>query len=106
MKIIKPKVKAQKKSRKKLPPDDYTPMMESLELIVDENRKFVFNVQRGGDEGLPCVDFRTYSTTEAYTGFTRKGVNFPLDLLPDVIRMLEEVSENAEKEGLYEEFEE
>jgi hypothetical protein len=108
MKIIKPKAtqKAKPQKKKELPPDTYAPLMDASELVIDESRKFVFNVQRGGEEGLPCVDIRTFQTTEAYTGFTRKGINFPLDMLPDLIRILEEVSEAADKKKLFDEFEE
>ena len=109
MKVIKPKVqtkKVQKKNKKDLPPDTYKPLMDASELVIDESRKFVFNVQRGGEEGLPCVDIRTFQTTEAYTGFTRKGINFPLEMLPDVIRILEEVCEEADGKKLFDEFEE
>ena len=108
MKIIKPKVSTKKvqKQKKDLPPDTYTPLLDTQELVIDEARKFVFNVQRGGEDGLPCVDIRTFQTTEAYTGFTRKGINFPLEMLPDIIRILEEVSEAADKKKLFDEFEE
>lgn len=108
MKIIKPKVSTKKvqKQKKELPPDTYAPLLDTQELVVDEARKFVFNVQRGGEDGLPCVDIRTYQTTEAYTGFTRKGINFPLEMLPDIIRILEEVSEAADKKKLFDEFDE
>lgn len=108
MKIIKPKVGASKtkKEKKTLPSDTYAPLMDATELVVDESRKFVINVQRGGEDGLPCVDIRTFQTTEAYTGFTRKGINFPLEILPDLIRVLEDTSDRADKKRLYEEFEE
>lgn len=108
MKIIKPKVVANKskKEKKSLPPDTYAPLMDAVELVVDESRKFIINVQRGGEDGLPCVDIRTFQTTEAYTGFTRKGINFPLEMLPDLIRVLEDTSDRADKKRLYEEFEE
>ena len=108
MKIIKPKMGANKKKKEKktLPPDTYAPLVEASELVIDENRKFVINLQRGGEDGLPCVDIRTFQTTEAYTGFTRKGINFPLEILPDLIQLLEETSDRADSEGFYEEFEE
>lgn len=106
MKVIKPKAKAAKNAGKKkeLPSDTYEPLMEKHEIEVDDSRKFVVNVQRGGEFGLPCVDIRTYQTTEAFTGFTRKGINFPLDLLPDLIQVLEEVADAAEERKLFEDF--
>ena len=109
MKVIKPKTtateKTKEKSQKKLPPDSYAPLIDAHELVIDENRKFVINVQREGEDGLPCIDIRTFQTTEAYTGYTRKGINFPLDLLPDLIESLENVSEAADKKKLYDEYE-
>lgn len=117
MKILKPnksqaKVKAanKKQASKKLPPDTYEPMIKAVNVDVDEARHFVINVQRsnGGDNdmGLPCVDIRTYQTTEAYTGYTKKGINLPLDILPDLIEALQEVSETCESKGFYKEYEE
>ena len=108
MKVIKPKIKtekAKKQAQKKLPPDTYEPLIEKSEIVVDENRKFVISVQRGGEDGLPCVDVRTFQTTEAYTGFTKKGINFPLEMLPDLQRVFEEVADTCDKEGLFKEFE-
>lgn len=108
MKVIKPKAKANKEKkpgRLEHIKDEYRPIFDPSELVIDENRKFVINVQRSGQIGLPCVDIRTFQTTDAYNGFTRKGVNFPLELLPDLIRILEEVSEQADENGLFEEFE-
>ena len=108
MKVIKPKTtateKTKEKAQKKLPPDTYAPLIDPNELVIDENRKFVINVQREGEDGLPCVDIRTFQTTEAYTGYTRKGINFPLDMLPDLIESLENVSEAADKKKLYDEY--
>ena len=92
----------EKKSRKKgLPPDVYTDEFPPVEMPVDENRKFILSVKRGGELGLPMCDIRQFQTTEVYTGFTKKGVNFPVELLPDLIEYLQEVyNKCVEKEIL------
>ena len=88
------------KSEGSLPSDEYKDEIEPKEIVLDENGKLVISVKRGGEYGLPCVDIRYYVTTERFTGFTRKGVNFPLELLLELIDTLREVSEECEKKGL------
>lgn len=112
MKILKPTKKAatvkeanKRQATKKLPPDTYKPLFEETVVGIDDSRKLVINVQRGGEDGLPCVDVRTYQTTEAYTGYTKKGINFPLNILHDLLEALFAVSEECEKKKLFEEYE-
>lgn len=93
--------KAEKtKSSKSLPQDVYEDEITPHELVVDETRKFVLSVKRGGDFGLPMCDVRQYQTTDLYTGFTKKGINFPIELLPDLIDQLQEVYNASEDKGL------
>lgn len=112
MKLIKPKVKTKnttkqtaEKTSKRLPPDSYAPIFDPSDVEVDENRKFVVTVTRAGDDGLPVCDIRTYQTTEAYTGFTRKGINLPVNILPELIETLKEVNKECEKKNLHKEYE-
>ena len=100
-----PEKKSQKKEEKKsskLPPDAYKDEIEPIELEVDETRKFVLSVKRGGELGLPMCDVRQFQTTELYTGFTKKGINFPIELLPDLIELLQEVYNACEEKSLIE----
>lgn len=88
------------KSEGRLPSDEYKDEIEPKEIVLDENGKLVISVKRGGEYGLPCVDIRHYVTTERFTGFTRKGVNFPLELLLELIDTLREVSDECDRKGL------
>ena len=90
------------KKSSKLPPDAYKDEIEPIELEVDDTRKFVLSVKRGGEFGLPMCDVRQYQTTELYTGFTKKGIKFPIELLPDLIELLQEVYNASEEKGLIE----
>ena len=93
--------KVEKKSKKKdLPADTYKDEIDPIELEVDETRKFVLSVKRGGEFGLPMCDVRQYQTTELYTGFTKKGINFPIELLPDLIELLQVVYGECEEKKL------
>jgi len=84
--------KAEKEKKfSKLPSDAYRDEFEPLELEVDETRKFVLSVKRGGEFGLPMCDIRQFQTTEVYTGFTKKGINFPIEMLPDLIEQMQEI---------------
>lgn len=95
------KAEKEKKS-KKMPTDAYKDEITPLELEVDETRKFVLSVKRGGEFGLPMCDVRQYQTTELYTGFTKKGINFPIELLPDLIELLQKVYQACEEKELIE----
>ena len=88
------------KSEGRLPSDEYKDEIEPKEIVLDENGNLVISVKRGGEYGLPCVDIRHYVTTERFTGFTRKGVNFPLELLLELVDTLREVSDECDRKGL------
>lgn len=103
-------VKETKKPRKsntdnKLPSDEYKDEIPPKEIVLDENGKLVISAKRGGVDGLPRVDIRFFATTEVYTGFTKKGVNFDLEYLPDLIEMLGDVSNECDEKKLFEDFE-
>ena len=97
---VKSKNDVKEKKTNKLPPDAYKDEIEPLSLFVDETREFIFSVKRGGEFGLPMCDVRQYQTTDLYTGFTKKGINFPIELLPDLIEMLQEVYHACEEKEL------
>lgn len=102
----KKKDSSKKKSQKDLPSDLYKDEIDPIELVIDDTRKFIISVKRGGEYGLPMCDVRQYQTTELYTGFTKKGVNFPINFLPDLIELLQTAYGDCEEKGLTEEFEE
>ena len=52
-------------------------MIDVEEIQITENRKIV--VQRSNFRGLDTLDVRTWLKTPTYEGFTRKGVNIPIE---------------------------
>lgn len=94
--------KPEKKETKKrdLPADVYKDEIDPIDLEIDETRKFVISVKRGGEFGLPMCDVRQFQTTELYTGFTKKGINFPIELLPDLIELLQVAYGECEEKKL------
>lgn len=94
--------KKNKTSKSKLPPDEYKDEIEPIDIYVDETRKFVISVKRGGELGLPMCDLRQFQTTDLYSGFTKKGINLPIELLPDLIEVLQTAYEQCEEKGLLE----
>ena len=108
LKIVEPKKetpkpeKKESKKKKDLPADVYKDEIEPIDLEIDETRKFVISVKRGGEFGLPMCDVRQYQTTELYTGFTKKGINFPVELLPDLIELLQVAYGECEEKNLIE----
>lgn len=93
-------VKEEKVQHRQLPPDDYKDEIEPREIVLSEEGKLVISVKRGGEYGLPHVDVRHFVTTDRYTGFTKKGINFPLEFLYELLDLLNEVSEECDKKGL------
>lgn len=97
--------KPKRKSHKnELPPETYRDEIEPKRLNIDEGIDLVFSVKRGGEYGLPRVDIRQYVKTDNYEGFTKKGVNFSLEYLYDIIDILNDVNEECSEKGLDEEF--
>lgn len=86
--------------------DEYKDLITPIDIPLDENGKLVISVKRGGPYGLPKVDIRFYATTEIYTGFTKKGINFDLERLPELVTRLAEVEETCNEADLFSEFEE
>lgn len=62
------------------------------EVIVSESRKIV--VDRKRLRGEKTLDVRTWIETENYTGFTKKGINIPLEkgkeLAEAILKVLKE----------------
>ena len=85
---------AEKKTKNKLPPDTYKKEFPPIVLEVDENKAIHLCIQRGGELGLPNVDIRVYQHNSVYTGYTQKGINFPIEFLEE---FMESVSELFEK---------
>lgn len=92
--------KEEKKSHLELPPDEYEDEVPPREIVLDESGKLIISVKRGGYYGLPHVDIRHYATTERFTGFTKKGINFPLEFLYELMDLLHEVSDECDRKGL------
>ena len=88
--------------RKKLPPDEYRDEIPSKKIEVDDTRHIIVSVKRGGEDGLPCLDVRWYQTTDVYTGFTKRGINIPVEYLPELLQVLNDSLEECEAKGLIE----
>ena len=92
----------QKTQAEQLPPDEYEDEIPAKEVVLDDEVKFVVSVKRMGEFGLPYVDVRTYVSNKRFTGFTKKGVTFPLETLIEMISTLQEAFDECERKGLIE----
>lgn len=103
---VKEEPKKPRKSNKgnTLPPDEYKDEIPPKEIVLNEDGKLIISVKRGGPLGLPRVDIRYFATTDVYCGFTKKGVNFDLAYLPDLMEILNTVTEECDVKKLFEEF--
>ena len=98
------KPKRKSHTQNTLPPDTYKDEIEPKRISIDDGIDLVFSVKRGGENGLPRVDVRQYVKTDNYEGFTKKGINFSLEYLYDIIDILNDVNEECSAKGLDEEF--
>jgi hypothetical protein len=60
--------------------------------IVRKNKSGEFRVQLvcpDDDMPLPSIDIREHVTTASYVGFTKKGIRFPWDKLPEILNQFE-----------------
>ena len=92
--------KPKKEKKSKLPADTYKDEIEPLEMELSDKVKLIFAVKRQGELGLPNVDIRMYMTTDVYTGFTKKGINFPLELIEEFIELVNQVNAECEEKGI------
>lgn len=100
----KEEVKKKKGNTNKLPSDEYEELLTPKEVVLNEQGKIVLSLKRGGEYGLPRVDIRFFSTTPVYEGFTKAGVNFDLDKLPQLVSLLYDLADEAGEMKLFEEF--
>ena len=98
--IVQEKASKEEKGGNKLPPDTYKKIIEGMELKCTDHMKLCFSVSRKGDDGLPHVDIREFAMTEVYTGMTKKGINFNIEYLDEIIGILQAISMQCESKGL------
>ena len=55
-----------------------------------------------GNLGLPYVDIRLFVDNDRYTGFTKKGISFPVEYLLEVVDSLKEAFDESDEKGLFE----
>ena len=96
----KEQVEMLRKKMDKKYPDEYRDEIEKKVIKVSDNMKIVFSVRRAGEDGLPYVDIRTYIETDNYTGPTKKGISFPLEMLEDFIETINKVNEECEEKNI------
>lgn len=88
VKVEKPAPKEKPKKVESLPLDEYTPLIPQVVIEISESQSLVLRATRGGELGLPRLDIREYVKTERYTGFTKKGINIPLEHISDLAQKL------------------
>ena len=88
VKVEKPAPKEKPKKVESLPLDEYTPLIPQVVIEISESQSLVLRATRGGELGLPRLDIREYVKTEKYTGFTKKGINIPLEHISDLAQKL------------------
>ena len=96
------KTRARQKEMCRKYPDEYRDCIEKKELQLNENTKLVFSVRRKDDDlGLPWVDIRIYVVSPEYTGFTKKGISFPLERLEEFQEVIEKIDSECDEKGVY-----
>lgn len=105
-KTVKPIAKsAEEKPKSTLPKGEYAEEFKPEELQISDSMKCVFSVIRKGEYGLPYCDIRMWANTEKYKGPTRQGLSFPIIKLAEFINRVNDLYDDCEERGLFEEFE-
>ena len=82
-------------------PDEYKDCIGKKFLQLNESTRLVFSVRRKDDDlGLPWVDIRIYVSSPEYTGFTKKGISFPLERLEEFQEVIEGINSECEEKGV------
>lgn len=100
--VLEEKKETSRRTSKQLPPDEYEDEIPAKEIELDDSTKIVISVKRRGEYGLPYADIRLFVHNEVFTGFTKKGVTFPVELLLDMVASLQEAADECEEKGLLE----
>ena len=96
------KTKARQKEMCKKYPDEYMDCIKKKVLQLNESTKLIFSVRRKDDDlGLPWVDIRIYVSSPEYTGFTKKGISFPLERLEEFREIVEGIDSECDEKGVY-----
>lgn len=84
-KVFQPKkIKAESKPVKQ----EYVDLTEPVVMDIDETSSFKITCSKLGQDGEPHLDVRTWIETERYSGPTKKGINFPVYHIQEMIDTL------------------
>jgi len=70
----------------------YEVLVEGGSLIVTDKNRVVLSLKKGKQSSF-AIDLRHYVTTKKYTGFTKKGVFFPISEVEDIERFRGAINE-------------
>lgn len=79
---------------------EYKEVIEPRKMNLAEGLDLVFSVSESNSEEGARIDIRTYITSERYTGPTKKGINFPVELIEEFREFLDEIDEALQKKGI------
>jgi len=63
------------------------------EVILSDQSKIVIQVSEYG--GRTALDIRTHVTTDKYSGYTKKGVNVPIEKGKELVEKITKVLQGA-----------
>lgn len=90
----------EKTAKKKIVKEEFKQLVEQRELEISDNCKLVFSIARMGEDGTPHLDIRTHISGDAYTGPTKKGINFDTELLLDFQEIIDNLVNECEEKSL------
>ncbi|MBO8161118.1 MAG: hypothetical protein H0Z24_05730 [Thermosipho sp. (in: Bacteria)] len=78
---------------------NYEQIISPKELEISDKSKLVFSVSKAEDSNIPHLDIRLHVTSNKYTGLTKKGINFPIEWLPDFLEILDKIDRECAEKG-------
>lgn len=98
--IVKAEAEVKETSSSKKKDVEYKEVIEPRKMNLAEGLDLVFSVAESNAEEGARLDIRTYIQTERYSGPTKKGINFPVELIEEFRAFLDEIDEALQKRGI------
>lgn len=93
IKLAKPMLLKAETKKPVIKKKEYIDLIEPVTLELDETASFVFSASKLGEDGQPHVDIRTWVDNERYSGPTKKGINFDIAEIDNIMEILQMIKD-------------
>lgn len=98
--IVKAQAEEKRETSSKKKEVDFKDVIEPKIMNLSEGVDLVFSVSESTEKEGARLDIRTYLKTERYAGPTKKGINFPIELLEEFKEFINEIDQILQDRGM------